>query len=80
MAWKLGLKGITIYRTGSRDDVVLSLKDKSPADQPETEPATASSVIRAVPEKIPSLSIDRPKELPAEPTFANRDAAVFTLR
>ncbi|MGA2104260.1 MAG: adenosylcobalamin-dependent ribonucleoside-diphosphate reductase [Methanoregula sp.] len=63
MAWKLGLKGITIYRTGSRDDVVLSLKDKSPADQPEIEPATASSVIRAVPEKIPSLSIDRPKEL-----------------
>jgi len=62
MAWKLGLKGITIYRTGSREDVVLALKDKSPA-APAAEPATAASAMRTVPEKIPSLSIDRPKEL-----------------
>jgi ribonucleoside-diphosphate reductase alpha chain len=27
MAWNLHLKGITLYRTGSRQDVVLSLKD-----------------------------------------------------
>ena len=27
MAWRLRLKGITIYRTGSREDVVLALKD-----------------------------------------------------
>jgi ribonucleoside-diphosphate reductase alpha chain len=27
MAWKLKLKGITLYRTGSRQNVVLSLKD-----------------------------------------------------
>jgi ribonucleoside-diphosphate reductase alpha chain len=27
MAWNLNLKGITLYRTGSRQDVVLSLKD-----------------------------------------------------
>ena len=66
MAWKLGLKGITIYRTGSRDDVVLALKEKSPAAptvQGLGEPATAAAAMRAVPEKIPSLSIDRPKEL-----------------
>jgi len=62
MAWKLGLKGITIYRTGSREDVVLALKDKSPA-APAAEPATAASAMRTVPEKIPGLSIDRPKEL-----------------
>jgi ribonucleoside-diphosphate reductase alpha chain len=55
MAWKLGLKGITIYRTGSRDKVVLALKEKSPAP--------AAAAIRAMPEKIPALSIDRPKEL-----------------
>jgi ribonucleoside-diphosphate reductase alpha chain len=60
MAWKLGLKGITIYRTGSREDVVLSLKEKEKA--PALTP-TAASPMRAVPEKIPSLSIDRPKEL-----------------
>jgi ribonucleoside-diphosphate reductase alpha chain len=63
MAWKLGLKGITIYRTGSREDVVLALKDMSPATNGTTEPVTAASAMRAVPEKIPSLSIDRPKEL-----------------
>ncbi|HEX3001696.1 MAG TPA: ribonucleoside-diphosphate reductase, adenosylcobalamin-dependent, partial [Methanoregula sp.] len=55
MAWSLQLKGITIYRTGSREDVVLSLKEK------EKPPAPAAG--RTVPEKIPSLSIDRPKEL-----------------
>jgi len=55
MAWSLKLKGITIYRTGSREDVVLSLKEKVPS------PAPAAG--RTVPEKIPSLSIDRPKEL-----------------
>ncbi len=61
MAWKLGLKGITIYRTGSREDVVLALKEKSPVESAGL--VTAASAIRAVPEKIPSLSIDRPKEL-----------------
>ena len=65
MAWKLGLKGITIYRTGSREDIVLSLKEKVPAAPAvATIPAiTAAAAMRAVPEKIPSLSIDRPKEL-----------------
>lgn len=60
MAWKLGLKGITIYRTGSREDVVLALKEKAPAP---FSTATAASPMRPVPEKLPSLSIDRPKEL-----------------
>jgi len=63
MAWKLGLKGITIYRTGSRDDVVLALKDKSPSVLSPAEPAMAAPGMRAGPEKLPSLSIDRPKEL-----------------
>jgi ribonucleotide reductase alpha subunit len=27
MAWKLKLKGITMYRTGSRQNEILSLKD-----------------------------------------------------
>lgn len=31
MAWKNHLKGMTIYRTGSREDVVLALKEKKPA-------------------------------------------------
>jgi ribonucleoside-diphosphate reductase alpha chain len=59
MAWSLKLKGITIYRTGSREDVVLSLKEKVPV--PASEPAIVAG--RNVPEKIPALSIDRPREL-----------------
>jgi ribonucleoside-diphosphate reductase alpha chain len=59
MAWTLKLKGITIYRTSSREDVVLALKEKAPSPAiPATIPAG-----RTVPEKIPALSIDRPKEL-----------------
>ena len=64
MAWKLGLKGITIYRTGSREDVVLALKEKEKAPAPAAAgPATAVSAMRTVPEKIPAISTDRPKEL-----------------
>lgn len=59
MAWSLKLKGITIYRTGSREDVVLALKEKAPA--PAAGPSVAG--VRTAPEKIPSLSIDRPREL-----------------
>jgi len=62
MAWKLGLKGITIYRTGSREDVVLALKEeaKTPAPAPAAAPA-----MRPVPVTHPTISnsIDRPKEL-----------------
>jgi ribonucleoside-diphosphate reductase alpha chain len=36
MAWHAGLKGMTIYRTGSREDVVLSLKEDAKA--PERPP------------------------------------------
>lgn len=59
MAWSLKLKGITIYRTGSREDIVLALKEKLPA------PATPAPVPsgRNIPEKIPALSIERPREL-----------------
>jgi len=61
MAWSLKLKGITIYRTGSREDVVLSLREAAPAPAPM--PETLPVAIRHGPEKIPSLSIDRPREL-----------------
>jgi len=59
MAWSLKLKGITIYRTGSRNDVVLALKETTPAPAPVPVPVAG----RNIPEKIPELSINRPREL-----------------
>jgi ribonucleoside-diphosphate reductase alpha chain len=56
MAWSLKLKGITIYRTGSREDVVLALKEAVKAPAPAV-------VGRNIPTKIPALSIERPREL-----------------
>jgi ribonucleoside-diphosphate reductase alpha chain len=61
MAWKLGIKGMTIYRTGSRENVVLTLKEKEPS--PVSVPVVSVAVTKTEPEKILSLSIDRPKEL-----------------
>ncbi|QSZ67028.1 adenosylcobalamin-dependent ribonucleoside-diphosphate reductase [Methanofollis aquaemaris] len=39
MAWKSGIKGMTIYRTGSREDVVLALKETKPVEG-EVKPVT----------------------------------------
>jgi ribonucleoside-diphosphate reductase alpha chain len=61
MAWSLKLKGITIYRTGSREDVVLALKESAPVPVPA--PAAVPVAGRNAPEKIPALSIERPREL-----------------
>ena len=55
MAWRLGLKGTTLYRTGSRESVVLALKEKE-----ALPPADAGG---ARPEQVPRLPIARPKEL-----------------
>ncbi|WP_440949738.1 adenosylcobalamin-dependent ribonucleoside-diphosphate reductase [Methanosphaerula subterraneus] len=52
LAWRLGLKGITIYRTNSREDVVLTLKEAAPA------PVVVQALSPA-----PAVSISRPKEL-----------------
>jgi len=55
-AWKLGLKGITIYRNGSRKEVVLALKGPLTA---HAEPVFCTTECRMSPiEMISSLSID----------------------
>ena len=79
MAWKLGLKGITIYRTGSRDDVVLALKDKSPAI-----PALARTCHGISGQKSDAGEVSRrspstgQRNWPAGRTSASPDAAVST--
>jgi ribonucleoside-diphosphate reductase alpha chain len=58
MAWRLNLKGITIYRTGSRETVVLALNE----DKKEESQIRADGG-RRHPEQLPVLNIHRPKEL-----------------
>ncbi|ACL17864.1 adenosylcobalamin-dependent ribonucleoside-diphosphate reductase [Methanosphaerula palustris] len=54
LAWRLGLKGITIYRTNSREDVVLTLKEAAPSPSPVAVQTLCPA---------PTVSISRPKEL-----------------
>jgi ribonucleoside-diphosphate reductase alpha chain len=54
LAWQLGLKGITIYRTNSREDVVLTLKEAAPSPSPVAVQTLSPA---------PAVSISRPKEL-----------------
>ncbi|MDD1728717.1 MAG: adenosylcobalamin-dependent ribonucleoside-diphosphate reductase [Methanospirillum sp.] len=61
MAWRLNLKGITIYRTGSRETVVLALSGEG--EQKEQAPELRADDGRRLPERIPALNIERPKEL-----------------
>lgn len=61
MAWNLGLKGTTIYRTGSREMVVFALKESSKA--PADSPAPGADEGRRLPERIATLPLERPKEL-----------------
>ncbi|HJK02099.1 MAG TPA: adenosylcobalamin-dependent ribonucleoside-diphosphate reductase [Methanocorpusculum sp.] len=55
LAWKKGLKGMTMYRTGSREDVVLALEKKD--KQQEVESAHSELKI------LQQLPFSRPREL-----------------
>lgn len=58
LAWKQGIKGMTLYRTGSREDVVLALEKK---EEKQSEPET----VKAAPAKeVQQLSgFTRPREM-----------------
>ena len=67
MAWRLGLKGITLYRTGSRESVVLALKEKEAPPAPEVRP-----------EQVPRLPINRRRDSPAGHISASPGAVACT--
>ncbi|MEA5036726.1 hypothetical protein SDC9_17417 [bioreactor metagenome] len=56
LAWREGIKGMTLYRTGSREDVVLALEKQETA-KPAEVPAMP------VPGVVPQLPFTRPREL-----------------
>ncbi|MDO5846423.1 MAG: adenosylcobalamin-dependent ribonucleoside-diphosphate reductase [Methanocorpusculum sp.] len=61
LAWREGIKGMTLYRTGSREDVVLALekaKEEAPA-----ETAASADAVRPAPSVVEPLSFHRPREM-----------------
>ncbi len=61
LAWRLKLKGITIYRTGSREDVVLTLEEKTKNKRPDSQ-VTLNAL--PVPDgELITGNIQRPREL-----------------
>ncbi len=70
LAWKMGVKAVSYYRDGSRDDQVLTAVSKAPtAPTAEAAPASeASSPVEQVTswdttEKAAALRVERPREL-----------------
>ncbi len=58
LAWQEGIKGMTLYRTGSREDVVLALEKQEKPAEPVviTESKTEPSLVQQLP-------FNRPREL-----------------
>lgn len=58
LAWQEGIKGMTLYRTGSREDVVLALEKQEKPAEPvvTTESKTEPSLVQQLP-------FNRPREL-----------------
>lgn len=58
LAWKMGVKAVSYYRDGSRDNQVLTVVSTEPKKEEKAEPAPAAP---AEPQAMPRL--ERPREL-----------------
>lgn len=72
LAWKEGIKGMTLYRTGSREDVVLALEKKDEKKDAAADakkeaaaavPLTAAAEKHAEPAVMHPLTFERPREM-----------------
>jgi len=66
LAWKEGIKGMTLYRTGSREDVVLALEKAKKEEKKEVKDeqlTLVSAEVHPGPETLSSLTFTRPREM-----------------
>ncbi|HJJ32637.1 MAG TPA: adenosylcobalamin-dependent ribonucleoside-diphosphate reductase [Methanocorpusculum sp.] len=67
LAWHEGIKGMTLYRTGSREDVVLAL-EKSKEEEKKQAAAVAMPMVEsadkhAAPTVLTPITFNRPREM-----------------
>jgi len=62
LAWKEGVKGMTLYRTGSREDVVLAL-EKAKEEKKEAVKQEEIPIKTTEPSIVQPLTFSRPREM-----------------
>ncbi|HJJ29214.1 MAG TPA: adenosylcobalamin-dependent ribonucleoside-diphosphate reductase [Methanocorpusculum sp.] len=64
LAWESGIKGMTLYRTGSREDVVLALEKKEEKKEAEKPKEEAPKTVSLPAKDLPQLGeFKRPREM-----------------
>jgi ribonucleoside-diphosphate reductase alpha chain len=59
LAWKLGLKGITVYRESSREGILITEEQAAAQSQPSVTPTTDDRRARATPRPRPKVTTGR---------------------
>lgn len=65
LAWKIGVKAVSYYRDGSRDNQVLTaVSSTKPAEaKPESQPEPTPAPVQLQPAPVAHLRLERPREL-----------------